>query len=184
MGPRHLPGLGVVAGPATAPARLQGDAVARLSPCLRRTGLPPPPGSARPPSDAPRATVTPGAKAPQGPERAVFPATPLAPRLVRPRAPGEPPLRPIARTTGRCLDEGRRSGEDAGGWADGEKGTRGFFVSRRERRRGSGGWGVSVRATRLELSPVRGGRMAHRKCVLRGSPPVDAEASPGARTSG
>jgi hypothetical protein len=49
-------------------------AVARLARPRRGDKAPPVP-LARP-SDAPRATVTPGAAAPRGPEGAVFPATP------------------------------------------------------------------------------------------------------------
>jgi hypothetical protein len=92
-------------------------------------GMSPPPVPRAPPSDAPRATVTPPARQRlRGPKGRCSRRRPGARGLVTRRA-GEPPLRPIARTTGRCLDEDGRCGdEDAGrldGW--GRKGRAEFF---------------------------------------------------------
>lgn len=65
-------------------------------------------------------------KSASGARRGGVPGDAPARGLVTRRA-GEPPLRPTARTTGRCLDEGRRSGEDAAGSADGEMFRAEFF---------------------------------------------------------
>ena len=70
------------------------------------------------------------------------------------RGTAPPPHRPHHRTMPR---RGRKVGRGCrrlDGW--GERGARNFSAAR-ERRRGSEGWGVSVRATRLKLPPVRSG---------------------------
>jgi hypothetical protein len=128
----------------------------------------PPAGPACPPSDAPRATVTPGADAPARPEGAVFPATPPADGLVTRSTKGTapPPHRPHHRTMPR---RGRKVGE-----ACGRLGMWGEVLATREgggaeRRWGSGGWVSDEDARAPELSPHGGAarRSRHRAVVTR-----------------
>ncbi len=155
--PASLPGVRPSGGrPGDGPwPGLAGDAgLPRAPEAPGGEGRPHPPVLLAASSDAPRATVTPGAAAPQGPEGAVVPATPLADGLVT-RPQGEPPLRPIARTTGRCLDEDGRCGEDKGGAGNGEK-QPALFREAAGKALGIKELGVGDGGTGVKLSPGAG----------------------------